>query len=349
MGRKNKLDVGIGVGIGIVGAIAVLATMGIFRSQAAGPNEWPGAAADHHIHIRTKDAASAIGLINTKLGDMETDIIQQDMPAVTAQEIIAELDKAGIRQGVLLSVAYFFGMPEYDGEDEYGFVQRENNYTIAQARLFPDRLIAFCSVNPLKEYAVDEINRCARELKSPGLKLHMSAVGADLRNPEHITRIRAAFLAAHSNRMAVTFHMRSRSPDFGPQDVETLLNEILIHTPDLPLHIAHLGGWGGYDKQTDAALQTWILALDEGEIVKRSHVTFDMAAIVFDESSDQENHFAVGRLREIGLENIIFGTDWTYLQSPDEYQDLLFDKLQPIYSEKEIALMMSNKAHYLRN
>lgn len=345
MDARKKLTGGVMVAV----IFAVWAAYGVYDRQDRGPAIRPSAAADHHIHIRTPEAALAIGLINTKLGDMETDIIQRDMPPVTAQDAIAELDKAGIEQGVLLSVGYFFGMPEYDGADEYDLVRRENDYTVAQAALFPDRLIALCSVNPLKDYAVDEVGRCARELKSPGIKLNLSAVDVDFRKPGHVEKLRAVFRAVHANHMGVAIHMRSRNPDFGPRDVEIFVNEILVHTPGLPLHIAHLGGWGGYDRQTDAALGTWIDMLDDGAIVDRSHVTFDIAAIIFEENSDQDNRFALNRLKAIGLGNIIFATDWSYLYAPAEYQALLYDKMTPDFSEDEISLMMSNKAHYFKN
>ena len=48
-------------------------------------------------------------------------------------------------------------------EDEYAKVRAENDWTGAQAALFPERLRAFCSFNPLKQYALDELARCAKD------------------------------------------------------------------------------------------------------------------------------------------------------------------------------------------
>lgn len=346
MEAQGKLVVSIVIGAVVAASGGCLAEG---DTVSDGSGAWQGAAADHHLHIRSQEAATAIGIINAKLGDMETEIIQEGMPPVTAQDAIIELDKAGIRQGVLLSVGYFFGMPEFDGENEYELVRSENNYTTAQAQLFPDRLIALCSVNPLREYALDEIGRCATELKSPGIKLNLSAVDVDFRNPDHVEKLRALFIAVHENDMGVAIHMRTRNPDFGSQDVEIFLSEVLSYTPGLALHVAHLAGWGGYDEQTDRALDTWISALDDGTIVNRSHVTFDIAAIIFEDNSEEQNRFAANRLRGIGLENITFGTDWSYLDSPSEYQALLFRKLQPAYSTLEIETIMANKARYFRD
>ena len=39
-------------------------------------------------------------------------------------------------------------------------VKAENDWTAQQVAQYPDRLRAFCSVNPLKPYALDEVARC---------------------------------------------------------------------------------------------------------------------------------------------------------------------------------------------
>ena len=78
-------------------------------------------------------------------------------------DLIAQMNAAGIGRGVVLSTAYWFGggvMPLADG-DEYANVRAENDWTIGEAALYRDRLVVFCSVNPLKDYAGSEVTRCA--------------------------------------------------------------------------------------------------------------------------------------------------------------------------------------------
>ena len=82
---------------------------------------------------------------------------------VTAQDVIGFLDKAGIRRAVLLSTAYSFGRSGTESPNEYEAIKAENDYYGAQAALFPKRLIAFCSFNPLKDYALNELARCAKD------------------------------------------------------------------------------------------------------------------------------------------------------------------------------------------
>jgi predicted TIM-barrel fold metal-dependent hydrolase len=113
----------------------------------------PTPLADHHKHVPSPAAAALVG----------------DVPSSTAEQLVAELDAAGIRQGIVLSVAYWFGSPKYAPVDnEYAKVRAENDWTTQQARRFPVRLVPFCSVNPLKDYAREEINRCATQLMVKG-------------------------------------------------------------------------------------------------------------------------------------------------------------------------------------
>jgi predicted TIM-barrel fold metal-dependent hydrolase len=74
------------------------------------------------------------------------------------------LDEAGIRQALVLSLAYQYGNPNRPPvENEYDQVKAENDWTSAQVARFPDRLRGFCSVNPLKDSALEEIARCAKD------------------------------------------------------------------------------------------------------------------------------------------------------------------------------------------
>ena len=129
---------------------------------------------------------------------------------VTAEDLIRLLDEAGIRRAVVFSVAYQFGNPNRPPvDDEYGKVKAENDWTSEQVARFPDRLRGFCGVNPLKDYALDEIARCARDPRlRTGLKLHFGNSDVLLDDPQHIAQLRRVFQLANTNRMAIAIHMR---------------------------------------------------------------------------------------------------------------------------------------------
>jgi uncharacterized protein len=79
------------------------------------------------------------------------------LQAISAHEVVALLDAAGIRRALVLSGAYLYGSPVRTVDDEYVRVRTENDWTGAQVAQYPDRLRAFGSFNPLKEYALDEL------------------------------------------------------------------------------------------------------------------------------------------------------------------------------------------------
>ena len=93
--------------------------------------------------------------------------------------------------------------------NEYEKVKAENDWTAQQVARFPDRLIGFCGFNPLEDYALDELARCA---KSPqlrhGIKLHFGNSVVDYHNRDHVERVKKVFAAANQHRMAISVHMR---------------------------------------------------------------------------------------------------------------------------------------------
>src|SRR5262245_26036570 len=114
---------------------------------------------DHHQHLLSPALAKAWS-------------VREPM---TAERLIARLDTAGIRRALVLSVAYAHGSPDIRGSDEYAQVKAENDWTAEQVARYPDRLRAFCSINPLREYAFAEIDRCAKHPQLRyGLKLHFA-------------------------------------------------------------------------------------------------------------------------------------------------------------------------------
>jgi len=103
---------------------------------------------DHHQHLSNP--------ANIKLSP--------GVDPITASDLVALLDLAGIRRALVISVAYQFGNPNRPPIDnEYAMVKAENDWTSWQVARFPDRLRGFCGVNPLKDYAIAEVTRCARD------------------------------------------------------------------------------------------------------------------------------------------------------------------------------------------
>ena len=47
--------------------------------------------------------------------------------------------------------------------DEYARVVAENDWTLNEAAKYPKRLVALCSLNPLRTYAIRELARCGSD------------------------------------------------------------------------------------------------------------------------------------------------------------------------------------------
>jgi predicted TIM-barrel fold metal-dependent hydrolase len=172
------------------------------------------------------------------------------VPTIPATALISLLDAAGIQSAAVLSVAYIFGSPDFSFSDEYERVKAENDWTGQQVAAYPQRLHGFCSFNPLRDYALAELSRCADDphLRT-GLKLHFASCGVDLQNPEHVAKVRQVFRAANDRRMAIVVHLRTSPPrTYGAEEARIFLNEIVPAAPDAPIQIAHLAGSGpGYN------------------------------------------------------------------------------------------------------
>ena len=189
---------------------------------------------DYHQHLFSPNAARLSGV-----------------QPITASDLAALLDAAGIRRALVLSVAYQFGNPNKPlVEDEYVHVKAENDWMSEQVARFPDRLRAFCGVNPLKDYALEELARCAKDPQLHlGLKLHFGNSDVDLNNPRNVEQLSHIFRAANEHAMAIVVHMRpsvTRNRPYGANVARIFLNEVVSAAPDVPIQIAHLAGAGGY-------------------------------------------------------------------------------------------------------
>jgi len=123
--------------------MSIAAAALLFLTAQAPTNEL-APVVDHHQHLFSPAAGALASGIST----------------LDARQLVALLDAAGIRRAVVLSVAYQFANPNRPAvQDEYAKVRAENDWTSEQVGQFPDRLVAFCGLNPLKDYALTELAR----------------------------------------------------------------------------------------------------------------------------------------------------------------------------------------------
>jgi predicted TIM-barrel fold metal-dependent hydrolase len=232
---------------------------------------------------------------------------------ITAETLIRELDAAGIERAVVLSVAYSFSNPNKSPvRDEYAHVMAENDWTSAQVAQYPDRLIAFCSVNPLRPYALREIARCAKDPNlRTGLKLHFGNSDVNLEDQQQLEMLRRVFRAANRYGMAITVHMHANVDHhrpYGAKQAQIFLEQLLPEAPNVTVQIAHLAGSGGYDDPTDQALSVFIQAIQRSD-PRMKNVYFDVCSVALPGTPEEKSELIVKRIRQIGVERLLYGSD----------------------------------------
>ena len=138
---------------------------------------------DSHFHIFSPEAKQTVN--GVPFGN------------IGAKEVLQQLDAAGIDGAAIYSAAYFF--------QDRRQAEHENDFASQTMAANPARLIGFCSVPVQADWAVDEIDRCAKVLHLKGLKIHPQANGLDLRVPESLAKIDPLIKKAGSLGMAVVF------------------------------------------------------------------------------------------------------------------------------------------------
>jgi uncharacterized protein len=229
-----------------------------------------------------------------------------------AQRLVAMLDAARIKQAVVLSIGYWFDSPTRPSTRSAEAMQAENTWTADQAARFPDRLVAFCSLNPVSDAAPAAMRHCTADKRFKGLKLHMANSRVDLLNADHVRRIREVFVAANRAGLAIVIHVRN-SDSYGAAEARVFLDELLPAAPDVPVQIAHL--WGGANFSAEA-LAVYAEAVSARRPAAR-RLYFDVSDAALVANTPELAQVVADRIRQIGLDRIYYGSDAAFGNHPD--------------------------------
>ena len=293
---------------------------------------------DHHQHLFSPAVAT---LISTPGSPVKP---------ISGDDLVALLDAAGIKRAVVLSMGYTIGSPNRNVDNEYEKVKAENDWTSEVVARFPDRLIGFCSFNPIRDYALAELSRCAKDPRlRRGLKLHFANSVVDYHNAQHVEQLRRVFRTANEHRMPIIVHMRSslsRKLPYGRDEARIFLNDIVPAAPDVTIQIAHLGGAGGYaDPLVDDALAVFVEAIERNDARTR-HLYFDVTSAAL-ENTPEQGKLVATRLRQLGLHRILYGSDAAAGPNPPPREGWAAFRKLPL-TEDEFRTIANNVAPYLR-
>jgi predicted TIM-barrel fold metal-dependent hydrolase len=296
---------------------------------------------DHHQHLFSPALAAA----------MSPPAPAPPTRPVVAADLIALLDAAGIKRAVVLSTGYIFEQPSRRIENAAGKVRADHDWTSQQVAQYSDRLIGFCGINPLKDYALEELARCAKDpnLRN-GLKLHFGNSVVDYHNPQHIEQVKRVFRAANGYRMPIVVHMRASLTaklPYGRDEALVFLNELVPAAPDVVIQVAHLAAAGApSDPGADQAIEVFIEAIARGD-ARATRLYFDAPSVVPTATLTADAAAAVAsRIRRLGVQRVLFGSDATGGALTPRSTWESFRKL-PL-TEAEFQTIAANVAPYLR-
>lgn len=343
----------------LVGAAALLFAGAPVQAQQGGHSE-PAPVADHHMHIQSPLITDRIREMKAKdpcsFEGMPEDLSTERSGA----DAVRELDRAGIKQGVLLSAAYMFGFPALPlaPEDMARRMRAENRYNVDAALASNGRLVAFVGINPFLANASDELDYWSRQPGASGVKLHLGNSGLDLGNAEQVDQLAKFFAAASKARLPLVVHLRGAAP-YTAANLATFIDKILSQAGDLPVQIAHGGGYGGIDQPTLDALAVY------GDAIARkapgtANLVLDLSAVAqFDLATQpglkdpkEKRTMAelrvayVALMRRVGIDRFVLASDWPAMQHPTEY--FTAEQAQLPVTAAEWAQLCNNRAPYLR-
>lgn len=340
---------------------AALLLLGAVPAQSQDtPRADPAPLADHHMHIQSKLITDQLRAMQAAEPDIFDGISGDLFVERSGEDALRELDRAGIDKGVLLSTGYMFGFSAVPMEPAVRAerMRAENRYNVDAALASKGRLFAFVGINPFAANALDELEYWAGQPGASGIKLHLGNSGFDAADAEQVETLGRFVAAASKARLPLVIHLRGAAP-FSAARVNIFIDKVLSQAGDLPVQIAHGGGYAGIDQPTLDALTAY------GDAIARkapgtANLVLDISAVMqFDPAKlpdaktstekrtyDELRTIYVAGMRKIGLDRFVLASDWPALGSPAEY--FANEQAALPVTPAEWAVLCKNLAPYLR-
>lgn len=233
-----------------------------------------------------------------------------NLPERDGAALVGELDAAGIERAIVLSVGYSFSDERKGLNDPDNLTRAENDWTSSEVVRNAPRLVGFCSANPLRPVALDELERCLGLPGMAGIKVHLGNAGISLRIADHLARVQELFALAQRHRAPVLAHLRARGGNnYGAEDARIFLDDVVPVAPAIEIVVAHLGGSGpGYPPQTDEVIAVFAAAAQRNDR-RMAKLYFDVATNVTDAITAADAANIAERIRRLGPERVLYGSD----------------------------------------
>lgn len=273
-----------------------------------------------------------------------------DQPDLDGASLLRMLDSAGIARGVVLSMGYSFSDERKAAKvpDPDRATRDENDWTSQQVMLSHGRLLGFCSVNPLRESALGEIDRCLALPGIVGLKLHFGNSGVSLRDTAMARRMERVFAVANAHHAAIVVHMRSRGgTNYGAEDAQLFLDRLLPNAPDVVVQIAHLAGGGEYPDYADQAMNVFATAIERGDPRTRN-LYFDQTTVATPASTPGDGAAIARIIRRVGVNRVFFGSDMPVAGNPPPAEGWAIFRAKVPLTAAEMRTIALNEPPYAK-
>jgi predicted TIM-barrel fold metal-dependent hydrolase len=219
----------------------------------------------------------------------------------TGERLVAGMDAAGVDKTCIFTLDF-----ELASGDPGVSIEKQNSMVAEAARHFPDRLIAFFSIDPRRPDGLEMFRRAVEEWGMRGLKLHPASgyYPSDRVCYPYYERCLAYGLPVvlHTGGQPAPLKARFAQPIY--------VDDVAADFPDLAIIMAHVGS------------PCWEEAL--GIARMKPNVYFDFSAwqIIFDACPHEFYRMLRSVLDGIGPWRVFFGTDGPYVNlalAPDQW------------------------------
>ena len=224
-------------------------------------------------------------------------------------DLINAMNHSGIDKAIVMG----------PGWTNISLAKESNDYILDAVQRFPDRLIGFCSINPIwGESAIIEIERCV----SSGIKgigeLHPSTQGFDITNKFFMHNVMDTALKLN---IPVLVHGSEPVGHKYPGKGDTTPEKLYSFISNFPQNSIICAHWGG-------GLPFYALMPEVTNVFKNTY--FDTAASPF--LYKPSIYRVIGDL--IGFGNVLFGTDFPLMPYKEYFDELKLVKITPGDKEK---------------
>lgn len=213
-----------------------------------------------------------------------------------AERALFAADSVDVERAIIISNAY----SKMAYED---FARRQNSFIAQEVKKHPTRLAGACAVNPLADWAREEMRRCRCE-GFKVLKLHTMASGMDLRNEAHYRELKRTLTLAKELEYTVLIH--GNFPQARRGNEAELLIQMVNEFSQIRFILGHLMG-----KEFQVLKN-----------LKNKKALIEVSATPIWMKTSQDREALAKVMRDVGLERFIFGSDWPVIHPAETLKAL---------------------------